>query len=587
MNILFEFPFAFAALMALPVLLAIYLLRNRFRRFYVSSLMLWAVQRRHKQGGLNLDRLQTPLLFLLELLILLLLAVAAAGPLLRSRSDTRRVVIVLDDSFSMQAKTDTNCRQSAVRELKRYLKSSRPFRATFIQAGSQPNVLAGEVDNMAEVSSVLDRWRCMSPMADLDKALVLAGEIADQKARILAISDHPLEEFERDSQFECWSFGKPLSNVGFLHAARTRADNQDRCILTIGNFSDTAKTVALTIQSLDGSMKLYDKQIDIPPSEPFQMIFESPTQVDLIASIDDDALDIDNRVILLRPDDKHVRVAVDLGPSHLSESIAKVLNVIPAAQQVTNLPHLRITDKAVAKSSEMSPWTLQIQSDPNAAAFVGPFIVNRNHPLTEGLDLQGVIWSASKNHRFNSVPVVSAGNTSLLEDEQDRNNAHHLRLYLNYDISTLQQSPNWPIFFWNLIHWRQQLLPGLQQSNWRLGSQVNFEVPRNCSALQLLRPDGQKTNYENPVRKVVIQADMPGVYEIMADKDRHVFAVNALSADESDLRACRIGRSTNPDQAALFWWEYRTYDWVFLLTAAILFALHGYIIFSQSKGGTV
>ena len=228
MNILFAYPFAFAALAALPVLLAIYLLRNRFRQVYVSSLMLWGIQRRHKQGGLNLDRLQTPLLFLLEFLVLLLLAAAAVGPLLRSKSDTRRLVIVLDDSFSMLAKTDTSCRQRAQDELKRYLKSSRPFQAAFIRAGIQPVVLADKVDNMAAATSALDQWQCMSPLADLDKALAMAGQIADGKARILIISDHFLEGIAKDTLFESWSFGEPLDNTGFLHADRIRVDDRTR-----------------------------------------------------------------------------------------------------------------------------------------------------------------------------------------------------------------------------------------------------------------------------------------------------------------------------------------------------------------------
>lgn len=587
MNMLFEFPFGFAALAAVPLLLAIYLLRNRFRQFYVSSLMLWGIQRRHKQGGLNLDRLQTPLLFILELMIFLLLAMAAAGPLLRSKSDTRRIVVVLDDSFSMLAKADTTCRQAAVEDLKRYFKVSGPFQVSFIRAGLSPTVLARDVDNMAQVSSVLDRWQCFSPTADLDKALTLAGEMTDQKARILIISDHPPQGLEGETQFEYRTFGRPLTNVGFLYAERTRTGDQDRCILTIGNFSNTPAMVNLTIQSLDGGTRLYEKQIDIQPTEPYQMIFEPPGKVDLVASINDDALAIDNRVILLNPDYQQVRVAVDLASSRLAESITNVLDVIDAARQANQTPHLLITDKSLPDTVDVLPWTLQIQSDPNSAAFVGPFIIDRNHPLTDGLDLQGVIWSASRGRGLHSLPVISAGNTSLLEDRQDNHDAHHIVLYLNPEQSTLQQSPNWPIFFWNLVHWRQQALPGLNRFNWRLGSQVIFEVPPFASEFQLVRPDGQTEKYDNPDNKIVIEADAPGFYRLTAENETYAFAVNAISADESDLRACRTQQRDNPDQAVQFWWEYRAYDGLLLLVAIILLALHGVAVFRQSKGGGV
>ena len=47
---------------------------NRFQRRVVSSLMLWQDQREARDGGLRVQRIQTPLLFFLEILALLLLA---------------------------------------------------------------------------------------------------------------------------------------------------------------------------------------------------------------------------------------------------------------------------------------------------------------------------------------------------------------------------------------------------------------------------------------------------------------------------------------------------------------------------------
>src|SRR5947207_8829176 len=99
---LFLYPVALFGLLAVPVLVAIYLLRNRFRRQPVSSLMLWLDAREARQGGTRLRRLQTPLLFLLELAVLVLLALAATDPQVRASEGTRPLIVVLDDSYSMQ-----------------------------------------------------------------------------------------------------------------------------------------------------------------------------------------------------------------------------------------------------------------------------------------------------------------------------------------------------------------------------------------------------------------------------------------------------------------------------------------------------
>ena len=59
------YPLAMLALAAVPALAAIYLLRNRFRRRPVSSLVLWRFQVQSKAGGARVNRLQLPLLFFL------------------------------------------------------------------------------------------------------------------------------------------------------------------------------------------------------------------------------------------------------------------------------------------------------------------------------------------------------------------------------------------------------------------------------------------------------------------------------------------------------------------------------------------
>ena len=99
----FTTPLALYGLLALPALAAIYLLRNRYRPQTVSSLLLWLDPHEQREGGPRIDRLQTPLLFLIELLILALLALAAARPYVPISGGGRPLVVVLDDSFSMLA----------------------------------------------------------------------------------------------------------------------------------------------------------------------------------------------------------------------------------------------------------------------------------------------------------------------------------------------------------------------------------------------------------------------------------------------------------------------------------------------------
>src|SRR4051812_10206951 len=95
---LFAAPWAFLALAALPALATIYVLRHSYRRVSVPNLMLWLDVAESRASGLKVRRLQTPLLFFLELAALALLALAATGPRLEVGPGARPLVVVLDDS---------------------------------------------------------------------------------------------------------------------------------------------------------------------------------------------------------------------------------------------------------------------------------------------------------------------------------------------------------------------------------------------------------------------------------------------------------------------------------------------------------
>ena len=135
------YPLALLGLAGVPLLVGIYLLRNRFRRQPVSSLMLWLDAREVRQGGTRIRRLQTPLLFLLELLAILLLVLAAAEPRSACSQAARPLVVVLDDSFSMLAGGEESPRRQSIRAVLELMHTRPPSSIRFVLAGDKPHLL--------------------------------------------------------------------------------------------------------------------------------------------------------------------------------------------------------------------------------------------------------------------------------------------------------------------------------------------------------------------------------------------------------------------------------------------------------------
>ena len=71
-----------------------------------------------------------------------------------------------------------------------------------------------------------------------------------------------------------------------------------------------------------------------------------------------------------------------------------------------------------------------------------------------------------------SVPVILAGNVPLLSAREDMLGRQFLTLNLDPELSTFPRTPDWPVLFYNLLDWRIAQMPGLLDSNARLGSEV-------------------------------------------------------------------------------------------------------------------
>ncbi len=588
MNFFFSSPLMLSAFSAVPALIAIYLLRNRFRTQVVSSLILWIDQRRARQGGLQISRIQAPLLFLIELLIIILLVLAAAGPLIKAGSETRVFVIVLDDSFSMLAGDGTTARQRAVEAVVRLLKESGRFNARFIIAGKQAQLLGTSARTISQANELLEQWRCLSGTADLSRAVALAAELAGRTARILVVTDHKAEVDFEQGRLEWWSFGKPLANVAFVNATRTRADDKERCLLTVANLSDKSARTTLTILLLDKSQKLLEKSLELEAGSESRIFFEPQAGTGALrAVLGDDALDIDNEVILLPEQDRAVRLQVSIKDEALESAVKRAVDATKLAVQSSIEPDILITDSAGADFTSVRRWILRILSEPNASSYIGPFVTDRTHPLTEGLWLKDVIWTAAESSDYTGSVIISAGNIPLLTDRLLPSGTHSITMQLAPELSNLTLSANWPVLFWNLLKWRKASLPGFVQSNYKLNSTVTFTADSTEMDVVLTDPQNRTRQISGAANTVVIEPEMPGLYKLKAGDKEHLFSVNAVAKSESNLMGSAGGKWGKWQQAYVFWWEYRSMDWLLLLGVLVLLTAHRFLTAQQQKGAAV
>jgi hypothetical protein len=572
---LFTNPLALWGLLALPLLVAIYWLRQRHRRYPVSSLMLWLESRESRQGGTRIDRLRTPLLFFLELLALALLALAAAEPHLPLRESVRPLIVVLDDSFSMQAGGAHSSRDQAVQALEEELKGRPRPSVRFLLAGDGMQALGESAHTTPEALDRLSGWRCMSATSRLDETLSFAAELGGELPLLLVLTDHAPPHELHKGRVQWWAFGRARPNLAIVNAVRTPHEGGERCLLEIANHSEQARETSLVVETGDPPAEMQRPVLRMGPHQTKRIIMPLPEGTSILhARLGADDLLIDNEVSLLPSPVRPIRTKLRIEDRTLRDLIDKALRATHNAMPVETQPDILFTDREEQPEDADESWLVHVLAEKNSAAYTGPFILDRNHPLTEGLSLQGVVWGGGKSTAFAGSPVILAGDVPLLTDAATRTDAHEVRLRFRSDLSTLQDAPGWPILIANLLRWRAASKPGLERNNLRLGDKavLTFDTPRGPVAV--IRPDGQRQTLPVQDRRLVVRGDDIGAWTIEADDESASFAVNALSAEESDLSGCTSGSWGDWLDETSLRLEYQNIGWLLLLLVLAITAIH-------------
>lgn len=566
-------PLAVLAFAGIPVLAAIYLLRRRFKRHTVSSIMLWQNISPAKHGGLRVKQPRFPFLFFLELIIILLLVMAAADPMLLSATKYRPLVIILDDSVSMRAEdNNVSSRDRGIRAIQETIRTGyfRPVR--LILAGKYPRVMAHAARTPAEAVKMLKNWNCNAPYAELGRALGMADEIGGKDALFLVISDHAPHAPNSETRIQWRAVGSPLANIGFVSAVRSETEDKGRCLLEIANFSERPAETFLKTEKGQKILRLESRGRK-------RMIFNIPKTAPVItAELGADSLSQDNKVVLYPPSAKKVGVKISISEKKMKTLLTKAVKASNLAFSIPRRNDILFTDNKEISPPGKDCWIMHIISEKKAAAYKGPFVADRSHPLMKGVFPEGAIWGAGKTEQLPGTPVISVGNIPVLTDSVRPSGNHHIYLRLNADLSTIHQTPSWPSLIWNLLRWRASELPGLRESNVRTGTQISFVPETGTDEIQLTLPDHTSRIIRVINKKAPIEPEQPGVYTISTASTELPFAANMLSPEESDLTACSFGKWGDWTNLESVRQDFHPLAWIFVLLALIGLFVHQILI---------
>lgn len=560
----FLFPLGLLALLAIPIIVVLHLLRERRRRVVVPSLMHWLNVPRRRDAQ-RVRRLPLTLLLLLHLLAAALIALALGRPQLAGvLGGARQLAVVLDTSTSMAARDGAATRfaqaQGRARALLRGLAAGD--RAVLIAAGPAARVVAaGEAADAAGLLAALDALQPGGTGADIPGALALAQASLDGARRreiVVLTDDGPSganaalpAAVAADLSWQAVGAAQPNRALVALAARPWGANVQ--VYARVANYSSAPFATALTLFADDRPLGV--RQIALAADGETELTWTLPAgAASLRAAFDgQDALPEDDeaRLRLSQARPLAVRLVSDR-PDVLRRALAaipgaRVAVLAPAEYRPAvgaDAPGLTVFDGflppewptgAILAVNPPPGGALDVAGDARPAS--GPLV--RHGALFDGLSLDGVSFGPLRQLTPPewAAPLLEQGGAPLIV--RGRTGGHEIAIWAFDPAATsLPSRLAFPLLVARSV--RDLAPPPLPQSL-LAGAALALRPDARATELRLRAPDGSAASLPAAPQLTLDRLTQPGVYQIderAGDATLYsgYVAVNAGAAIESDLR---------------------------------------------------
>lgn len=339
-----HYPWGLFALIGVPVIIILYLLKQKREDYTISSLYLWQSALQDIEANSPWQKLKKNLLMFLQILAVILLALILSEPFLKTNKNREGdVLIVIDCSLSMQSTDIKPNRFEAAKKDAIKLAESYGLNTNFsvIVSGNIPHILLHQVNDKNKVIQEIKNLQTTDTAEDLEATIELVNSLRRDNPGIQVnwFGDstnnnigNGVDIYKRDTGIQSinyYSYNRNGVNyaVTLLSQRKMLNSGEITALSRIGNFSlqDAEIDVSLYV---DGSF--FDaKRVTISPGESENLYWSGiPGTVSKIeCKIDtEDILEKDNNAGIIVSSDKIRRVLL---VTERNVYLEKVLKLIP------------------------------------------------------------------------------------------------------------------------------------------------------------------------------------------------------------------------------------------------------------------
>jgi Ca-activated chloride channel family protein len=548
-------PLGLLALLAVPVIVILYLLKQKHEDYVFSSLYLWQNAVQDFEANAPWQKLKKNLLMFLQILAVTLLAFALAEPYVKSGGNGNgEVLLVMDCSLSMQS-TDVKpsrfeaAKKDALRMIEAHGDGAK---FSLIASGSMPYIVLHRVGDKNKVMDEINGLRATDSAEDLEGTIELISSLKQQSPGIQVnwFSDGINAVSDENTLYYSYNRNGDNYAVTLLSQRKLQGSREITALSRIANFSTMNAELDVSLYT-DGS--LFDaRRVKVKAGKS-----ESLYWTRIPESVSSLECRIDTQDVLEK--DNYAGVVVN------SSDIRKVLLAteknIFLEKVLTLIPGLELYRTSVDDVDELKGYDLYVFDGemPKQLPDDGHIIVFKP-PQNEYFSLVGeseyTEIRAAKHEIYNELTQdISFG--ALKSDlyrlpewgyalmENDEGTAafegyigKNRMMVFGFDLheTNLPVQPYFPVIMTRVV---QELLPGGLEniSAVYAGDPIELSVDPEAREVSVIAPDGEKMSIAPPFPVAAFDATMQiGSYTLEQQLEnetvRQTFFVNAPSERE-------------------------------------------------------
>ncbi len=302
MSFTFEYPHGLWGLLLIPVLVLIYILKNKHTEQVISSTYLWTLSERFLKRRNPISRVTGIISLILQILAVLFISIGISQPVFKPANAADDFVFILDASGSMHYEQgDTTRFELGKNKIAELIEESAEGSAyTLIRAGEGTGTLYKECEEKAEALAMLEEAQPSSTTPNFTQARSMAQELFAQKpsSKIYLVTDKGYADMQNVTLI---NVAENVENYAVYGLEQGLKEGKLVVMGKACSYKSDA-TLSLSLELINGDDKVTQAQtieVNALEEKVFSFTLENSGYQSITVKIDnEDSLPLDNESIL-------------------------------------------------------------------------------------------------------------------------------------------------------------------------------------------------------------------------------------------------------------------------------------------------